>query len=114
MIERIMIEVRAGKYVCALFYGHRGLCYPSHNAIAIARQEGYDAVMLPAVSAEDCLYADLGVHPSVPGMQIFEATDFYCVDVKWIPPLTLCFGRLAALATSGSSLAVTRTTNLTF
>lgn len=77
MIERIMTEVRAGKYVCALFYGHPGVFVtPSHNAIAIARQEGYDAVMLPAVSAEDCLYADLGVDPSVPGMQIYEATDF--------------------------------------
>lgn len=77
MIERIMAEVRAGKYVCALFYGHPGVFVtPSHNAIEIARQEGYDAVMLPAVSAEDCLYADLGVDPSVPGMQIYEATDF--------------------------------------
>ena len=77
MIERIMTEVRAGKYVCALFYGHPGVFVtPSHNAIEIARQEGYHAVMLPAVSAEDCLYADLGVDPSVPGMQIYEATDF--------------------------------------
>lgn len=77
MIERIMEEVRAGKYVCALFYGHPGVFVtPSHNAIEIARQEGYHAVMLPAVSAEDCLYADLGVDPSVPGMQIYEATDF--------------------------------------
>jgi hypothetical protein len=77
MVERILAEVRAGKYVCALFYGHPGVFVtPSHNAIAIAREEGYDAVMLPAVSAEDCLYADLGVDPSVPGMQIYEATDF--------------------------------------
>ncbi|WP_230473410.1 SAM-dependent methyltransferase [Dyella choica] len=77
MIERIMDEVRAGKHVCALFYGHPGVFVtPSHNAIKIARDEGYDAVMLPAVSAEDCLYADLGVDPSVPGLQIYEATDF--------------------------------------
>ncbi|HWT13198.1 MAG TPA: SAM-dependent methyltransferase [Allosphingosinicella sp.] len=77
MIERTMAEVRAGKYVCALFYGHPGVFVtPSHNAIAIARKEGYEAVMLPAVSAEDCLYADLGVDPSVPGLQIYEATDF--------------------------------------
>jgi len=77
MIERVLAEVRAGKYVCALFYGHPGVFVtPSHNAIAIAREEGYDAVMLPAVSAEDCLYADLGVDPSVPGCQIYEATDF--------------------------------------
>ncbi|HEX5182638.1 MAG TPA: SAM-dependent methyltransferase [Allosphingosinicella sp.] len=77
MIERTMAEVRAGKYVCALFYGHPGVFVtPSHNAIELARQEGYDAVMLPAISAEDCLYADLGVDPSIPGLQIYEATDF--------------------------------------
>src|SRR3954470_23859047 len=76
MIERIIDEVRAGKRVCAIFYGHPGVFVtPSHNAIEIARREGYDARMLPAVSAEDCLYADLGVDPSVPGLQIFEATD---------------------------------------
>ncbi len=77
MIERIMEELRAGKNVCALFYGHPGVFVtPSHNAITLARQEGYDAVMLPAISAEDCLYADLGVDPSIPGLQIYEATDF--------------------------------------
>ena len=31
--------------------------------------------MLPAVSAEDCLFADLGIDPSFPGLQTFEATD---------------------------------------
>jgi hypothetical protein len=76
MIERMLDEVRAGKKVCAIFYGHPGVFVtPSHNAIEIARREGYEARMLPAVSAEDCLYADLGVDPSVPGLQIFEATD---------------------------------------
>jgi hypothetical protein len=32
--------------------------------------------MLPAVSAEDCLFADLGVDPGRRGCQSFEATDF--------------------------------------
>lgn len=27
------------------------------------------------ISAEDCLYADLGVDPSIPGIQVYEATD---------------------------------------
>jgi hypothetical protein len=77
MIERIMDEVRSGKNVCALFYGHPGVFVtPSHNVISIARAEGFDAVMLPAISAEDCLYADLGIDPSIPGLQIYEATDF--------------------------------------
>ena len=76
MIERIMEEVRAGKYVCALFYGHPGVFVtPSHNSIEIARREGYEAEMLPGISAEDCLFADLGVDPSIPGLQTYEATD---------------------------------------
>jgi len=32
--------------------------------------------MLPGVSAEDCLFADLGVDPGAGGCQSFEATDF--------------------------------------
>ena len=76
MIERIMEEVRADKYVCALFYGHPGVFVtPSHNAIELARREGYEAEMLPGISAEDCLFADLGVDPSIPGLQTYEATD---------------------------------------
>ena len=31
--------------------------------------------MLPAVSAEDCLFADIGIDPSFPGLQTLEATD---------------------------------------
>ena len=58
-------EVRLGKVVVGVFYGHPGIFVaPSHRAISIARAEGYEAKMLPAVSAEDSLYADLGVDPS--------------------------------------------------
>jgi hypothetical protein len=32
--------------------------------------------MLPGISAEDCLFADLGVDPSTHGCQSYEATDF--------------------------------------
>ncbi len=58
-------------------YGHPGIFVnPSHEAIKRARAEGYSANMLAAVSAEDCLFADLGIDPSVEGCQTFEATDF--------------------------------------
>lgn len=61
-------EVRLGKKVVGVFYGHPGVFVsPSHRAISIARFEGYEAKMLPAVSAEDSLYADLGIDPSRPG-----------------------------------------------
>lgn len=77
MVHHILTYVRAGKRTCAAFYGHPGVfAYPSHESIRQARQEGYLAFMLPGISAEDCLFADLGVDPAVNGCQSFEATDF--------------------------------------
>jgi uncharacterized protein YabN with tetrapyrrole methylase and pyrophosphatase domain len=77
MIERILACVRKGLEVCVAFYGHPGVfVYPSHEAIRRARLEGFNARMLPGISALDCLVADLGVDPGAMGCQSFEATDF--------------------------------------
>lgn len=77
MTEALLVEVRAGHSVCAAFYGHPGIFVaPSHDAIRRARAEGFAAQMLPAISAEDCLFADLGVDPGVSGCQSYGATDF--------------------------------------
>jgi hypothetical protein len=77
MADTILAEVRAGKTVCAAFYGHPGIfaCI-SHMAIRDARAEGYSAEMLPGISAEDCLVADLGIDPGRTGMQSMETTQF--------------------------------------
>jgi uncharacterized protein YabN with tetrapyrrole methylase and pyrophosphatase domain len=75
--DAILEPVRAGARVCVAFYGHPGVFVdPSHEAVSRARAEGYAARMLPAVSAEDCLFADLGVDPGRSGCQSYEATDF--------------------------------------
>ncbi|MFK0120389.1 SAM-dependent methyltransferase [Streptomyces sp. NPDC090994] len=77
MTERILRPVRAGRFVTAAFYGHPGVFVaPSHAAIKQAKKEGFSAHMLPAVSAEDWLFADLGLDPASSGCQSFEATDF--------------------------------------
>ena len=71
----MLAEVRAGKRVCGAFYGHPGVfAGVPHEAIEQARREGYDAHMEPGVSAEDCLYADLGIDPGRYGCQHFEAS----------------------------------------
>jgi len=76
MSEVMLHYVRAGRKVVAIFYGHPGIFVLStHRAIRIARREGYSAVMRPGISALDTLCADLGVDPSQPGMQMYEATD---------------------------------------
>lgn len=77
MVETILEPVRVGKLVCAAFYGHPGVFVRASNeAIRIAREEGHEARMLPAVSAEDCLFADLGVDPARFGCVSYDATDF--------------------------------------
>ena len=76
-----MRDVRAGLDVLGVFYGHPGVFVsPSHRAIAIARDEGYKAVMLPGVSAEDYLFADLGFDPAVLGCMTCEATELLLRD----------------------------------
>lgn len=77
MVDAMMGEVRQGRRVCGAFYGHPGVfAQVPHKAIAQAREEGYEALMEAAVSAEDCLYADLGIDPGAVGCQHFEASQF--------------------------------------
>ncbi|GHA88148.1 SAM-dependent methyltransferase [Cognatilysobacter bugurensis] len=77
MVEAMLVEVRAGRRVCAAFYGHPGVfARAPHAAVARARAEGFVASMEPGISAEDCLYADLGIDPGEFGCQHFEATQF--------------------------------------
>ncbi len=75
MIAAMMAEVRAGRRVCGVFYGHPGVfAQVPHHAVAAARAEGFDAEMHPGISAEDCLYADLGIDPGTFGCQHYEAS----------------------------------------
>ncbi len=75
MVDVMLAEVRAGKKVCGVFYGHPGVfAWPPHKAIEVARGEGYSAHMEPGISAEDCLYADLGIDPGKFGCQHYEAS----------------------------------------
>lgn len=75
MVAAMLAEVRAGRRVCGVFYGHPGVfAQAPHKAVAAARAEGFDATMEPGVSAEDCLYADLGIDPGRVGCQHYEAS----------------------------------------
>jgi hypothetical protein len=77
MVEAMLVEVRAGRRVCGVFYGHPGVfALVPHKAIAGARAEGFEAHMEPGISAEDCLYADLGIDPGTFGCQHYEASQY--------------------------------------
>lgn len=77
MEQDLVAAVEEGHTVCAVFYGHPGVFADvPHAAIAKLRQRGYLASMEPGISAEACLYADLGLDPGASGVQSFEATQF--------------------------------------
>ncbi|HPI96345.1 MAG TPA: SAM-dependent methyltransferase [Gammaproteobacteria bacterium] len=77
MVEAILSEVRLGKNVCGAFYGHPGVfAWAPHESIRQAKAEGFQAHMEPGISAEDCLYADLGIDPGRFGCTHLEASQF--------------------------------------
>jgi hypothetical protein len=98
-ITRLLVSsVRGGRRVCAAFYGHPGvLVQASHRAIRTLRRDGYTARMLPGVSADGCLYADLGVNPGDHGVQSFEATDFLLYRRSFDPTSELLLWQVGVL-----------------
>jgi hypothetical protein len=98
IVEEILAWVRRGLDVCVVFYGHPGLLvYPAHAALKRARQEGFPARMLPAVSSEDLLIAELEVDPGESGCQSYDATSFLLHQFKFDPRAALILFQLCLL-----------------
>lgn len=77
MTEVVCQAVRDGSKVVLALYGHPGIfACVGHFAIETLKSEGYQAKMLPGVSADACLFADLGIDPGTTGCQAYEATQF--------------------------------------
>ena len=106
MVTEILTGVRRGSRVCAAFYGHPGVFVtPSHEAVRQARAEGYPARMLPAISAESCLVADLGVDPGEHGWQSYEATQLLLHGYLLDPTAALVIWQVDAVGKLDWSLA---------
>lgn len=96
MLAQIMQEVRNNKRVVGAFYGHPGVfARVPHQAIAKAREEGFSAHMEPGISAEDCLYADMGIDPGDYGCQHYEASQFMFYERKFDPSAYLILWQIA-------------------
>lgn len=84
MIDIVLNSLRDGNKVCFATYGHPGVfAYPTHESIRRAKKEGYQAKMIPGISAEDCLFADLSVDPGEYGCQSFDSSDFLAHNRQW-------------------------------
>lgn len=78
-ITNYIVEIlrNTNQHICVVLYGHPSVfAQPGLDAALKAKQEGYDVRILPGISAEDCLFADLLIDPGSSGCQSFETTDF--------------------------------------
>ncbi len=77
MIDLVLSKLDDGLDVCLCTYGHPGVfALVTHSAMDQARQLGHEVHMEPGISAEDCLFADLGIDPGRSGCQQYEASQF--------------------------------------
>lgn len=75
--DYILANLKAEQHICVVMYGHP--CFYAKSgldAVTQALSEGYDARLLPSISSEDCLFADLLIDPATYGCQSYDATDF--------------------------------------
>jgi hypothetical protein len=86
IVEHAMSLLHEGHDVCLVLYGHPGVfAFPAHELIRRTKVQGIAARMLPGVSSEDCIFADLGLDPGNTGRQSFEATDFLVYGRRFDP-----------------------------
>jgi len=98
IIVKILDELESAGDLCVAFYGHPGvLTYPAWESIRRARATGRRARMLPAISTEDCLFADLGVDMGRAGLQSFEATGFLYFKYNFDPSAGLLLWQISVL-----------------
>ena len=109
MTITLIDAVREGLNVCAVFYGHPGVfVQPSHAAIRRLHEEGFSARMLPGVSTDGCLFADLGINPGDVGVQSFEATDFLLHRRRFDPTSGLMLWQVGVLGEAALRLKYCR------
>ena len=84
IVQHVIDHLVPDEQVCMVFYGHPSVFVdPGLEMVRQARAKGIPAKLLPAISADACLYADLEFDPSISGCQMYEASDFLHRDLRW-------------------------------
>lgn len=72
----IIEEYKKVSILCVVFYGHPTFFADSAlNAVRKIKKDGGEAIILPAISAQDCLFSDLEIDPGEQGCFSIEATE---------------------------------------
>lgn len=75
--EAILSKLDEHDFISVVFYGHPTVfAEPGLQAIKKAKSRGIETLILPAISAQDCLFADLEIDPGKLGYTSIEVTEF--------------------------------------
>jgi len=78
--KKIHKELEKFDSICVVIYGHPCF-FSTPGLLALSYLENsIKTVVCPAISAQDCLYADLRFDPASGGMQTFDATEYLLYD----------------------------------
>lgn len=106
-IEVILSSVRQGLKTCAATYGHPGMfSYFARTSVRRARREGYEAVMLPGISAEANLFCDVLVDPAEGGWQSYQASYFLNRKPVFDTSSQLILWQIASVGITGPPILV--------
>ncbi|MCD6040377.1 MAG: putative uroporphyrinogen methylase [Gammaproteobacteria bacterium] len=95
------------KDLCVVFYGHPSVfAEPGLDAIKKADGLGIRTRILPGISAEDCLFADLKIDPGSSGCQSFETTDFLVRQRRFDPSSHLILWQVGIIGNLGHTQVI--------
>ncbi|HAT1659241.1 TPA: methylase [Legionella pneumophila] len=86
LTTHIIEEYKQASILCVVFYGHPTVFADSAlNAVRQIKQNNGEAIILPAISSQDCLFSDLEIDPGDQGCFSIEATELVlferCLDI---------------------------------
>ena len=100
--QYILDQLEKAHNLCVVVYGHPTVfAEPALNAARIASSQNVAVNILPGISAEACLFADLMIDPGSCGCQSFEATDFLVRHRPWDKTSHLILWQIDAIGMLG-------------
>ena len=73
--DKVKMELSKVDNLCLAIYGHPAFFVQLTEKVSDCIADQYDFRVLPAISALDCLLADLVINPGHGGMQVMDATE---------------------------------------
>lgn len=96
--NKILSDTSIFNFIAVVLYGHPTIfADPGLLAINEAKTMGIDTLILPSISAQDVLFADMGIDPGMHGCVHVDATEFLIYDKKPNISMHVCIWQIGMI-----------------